>query len=188
MTTEFPFHTIDDAPDAAKPLMQGTQDAIGFVPNLFCALSEAPPALEAYMAITEIYHKTTLTPAEQQLVLLTASIENDCDFCVAAHSMTSKATNVSADIVTALRDDMPVPDLKLAFFTDFVKAVVNKRGLVDDADIQKFMDAGYTKANVLEVILGITLKTLSNYTNHIVKTPLNDELLGEKWSKDQSAA
>ncbi len=181
--TNFTQHTIDSAPQAAKAGLQGAQKALGFVPNLFATMAEAPVSLEAYNVGTTIFEKSSLNPVEQQVVLLTASIENNCEYCVAAHSVIAK-NMVKADpaIVDALRNGTALPDAKLQALSDFTQAVIAERGFVADQAVEAFLNAGYTKANVLEVVVGVALKTISTYTNHLANTPLDAAFAPETWS------
>ena len=81
------------------------------------------------------------------------------------------------DIINAIRNDQPIVDSKLQALRVFAMTVVEKRGWVAELDVITFLAAGYTKAQILEVVLGITFKTLSNYTNHMADTPLDDAFL-----------
>lgn len=184
----FPLHTLETAPADAHPVLQGVKSRMGFVPNLLAKLAEAPAALEAYTTLSAIFDKTSLSPGERQVVLLTTALENRCEFCVAAHSAGAKHANVAPQIVNALRQGLPVSDPRLKALSAFARVMVHERGWVDQEGVTAFLNAGFTPQNVLEVIVGVTLKTLSNYTSHIVGTPLNDELRAERWSKEDAAA
>lgn len=170
------------APAAAQPLLTASQQKYGFVPNLLTGLANSPAVLQAYLHLGDIVNKTSLTPVEQQVVLLAASVENHCTYCVAAHSLIAKRM-VKADvaIVDALRQQQTLPDKKLDALANFTRAVVKQRGRVTGIAFDNFIAAGYTKAQVLEVILGVTMKTLSNYANHIMDTPLDAAFQSEAW-------
>lgn len=177
----FTIHSIPSAPAASQPLLEGSLKKYGFVPNLHGGLAESPAALHAYIELTALFDKTVLSPVEQQVVLLAASVENHCTYCVAAHSMIAKhRVKADAALVDALRNRQPLPDDKLEALATFTRAIVKNRGMVRLA-LDNFMAAGYTRAHVLEVILGIAMKTLSNYTNHIIDTPLDNAFQAEAW-------
>jgi uncharacterized peroxidase-related enzyme len=180
----FQLHTIDSAPDGSKALLADGQKRMGFLPNLYAGLAESPAALQAYFELSATLAKTQLTPAQQQVVLLVTSVENGCAYCVAAHSMIAK-TMAKADpaVVTARRERRPIPDPKLEALAQFTCRVVQQRGWLDDAAVQAFLDAGYSRANVLDVIMGVTMKTLSNYANHLLQTPLDAAFEAECWEK-----
>ena len=106
----------------------------------------------------------------------------------AAHSTVSEMQKVPADVIDALRNDTPIADPKLQALQVFTARVHETRGNVTDADLEAFHSAGYTKANILDVILGAGLKTLSNYTNHIAETPLDDVFQANAWPPKTAAA
>jgi len=177
----FTIYNTDNAPEKSKPLLNAAKESFGFVPNLLGEFAEAPAVLEGYLKLNEIIGKTSFTAQEQQLAILTVSIENECHYCSAIHSTILKnELNVDEQIVNAVRNGEPVPHEKFNALVSYVRSAVEKRGFVDDSEIESFTDAGYTKQNVLEVNLIIALKTISNYTNHIAKTPLDQPFLSEK--------
>jgi len=177
----FPIHNIDNAPEDAKPLLKAAKENFGFVPNLLGEFAEAPAVLEGYLTLNEIVGKTDFSPVEQQLAILAVSIENKCHYCSAIHSTILKnQLNVDEAIVNAVRNGDPVPDQKLNALVTYVTKAVTSRGFVDEEDLQAFVDAGYSKQNVLEVNLIIALKTISNYTNHLANTSLDEAFEPEK--------
>lgn len=179
------FHTPDSAPEPARQVLTDAQHKLGFVPNLYAGLANAPAALEAYLAVSACFDKCSLTPTERQVVVLATSVANGCEFCVAAHSMIAKnMVGVSAEVVATLREHKAPEDPKLAALTAFTRAVVEERGWVaDHPAFVRFLEAGYSPAQALEVVLGVTQKTLSNYANHLLATPLNPEFESERWSR-----
>lgn len=180
----FQLHTVDSAPDGSKPLLADGQKRMGFLPNLYAGLAESPAALQGYFDLSAALAKTQLTPAQQQVVLLITSVENGCTYCVAAHSMIArKMAKADPAVVAALREQRPIPDPKLEALAQFTRRVVQQRGWLDDAAVQAFLDAGYSRANVLDVIMGVTMKTLSNYANHLLLTPLDAAFEAERWEK-----
>lgn len=182
--SSFALHTPDTAPAAARPLLEGAKAKLGFVPNLYAHLAEAPSALEAYFQLSAQFDKTSLSPVERQVVLLAASVENGCEFCVAAHSMVARKMAHAPDpVVDALRAGQPLPDARLQALASFTRAVVRQRGWVADAPLATFLAAGYTRQQSLEVVLGVAMKTLSNYANHLTGTETNPEFDAEAWSR-----
>lgn len=184
---QFTIHKIETAPVAAQKLLEGSQQKYGFVPNLHGGLAESPAALQAYLDLTRLFGTTSLTPAEQQIVLIAASVENHCAYCVAAHSMIARQmVKVDPAVVDALRQGQPLPDSKLEALAVFTRAVVKQRGMVTGKPLVDFISAGYNRAQVLDVVLGVAMKTLSNYTNHIIDTPLDKQFQSEAWEEPDS--
>lgn len=182
--SQFNIYSIQKAPPAAQPLLEGAQQKFGFVPNLLGGFAESPTVLQAYLDIGALFDKTSLTLVEQQVVLLAASVENHCIYCVAVHSMLAKhRAKADAAIVNALRERLPLPDKKLDALASFTRAVVKQRGKVTGIALDNFIAAGYSRVQVLEVVLGVTIKTLSNYANHIIHAPLDSQFQAEAWDE-----
>ncbi len=178
----FTLHTAASAPEGARPLLEQASKTLGFVPNLYAGLAESPAALKAYFDLSAALAKTQLTPVEQQVVLLVTSAENGCTYCVAAHSAIARnMVKVDAAVLEALRRQGPLPDPKLDALARFTRQMVQQRGWLDDSAVQAFLDAGYSRAHVLDVLVGVSMKTLSNYANHLLHTPLDDSFTAEHW-------
>ena len=182
--TDFTVHTIESAPAVAKPILQGSQKALGFVPNLYATMAEAPTILEGYTALSNIFAKTDLSETERQIILMTNNRLNGCQYCMAAHTSISQGAGVPADVIKSLRTNTPIADPKLEALRTFA-AVINKtRGWPEPSDVDPFLAAGYTRQNVLEVILGTALKVMSNYTNHVAATELDAAFVPNAWTAD----
>ncbi|VAW03256.1 hypothetical protein MNBD_ALPHA08-1745 [hydrothermal vent metagenome] len=176
------FHTIDDAPEAAKTDLQNLEKAYGVVPNLFAGLAASPAAVKSYMAIAgNMKEHGVLNPVEQQVVYITVSAQNGCDYCVAAHSTGAGKVKMPDDVLAALRAQEALPDVKLDALRTFALAMLDQRGYMSDEDLAAFAKAGYGQAHVLEVITIMAHKTMSNYFNHIAKTPLDAMFKLQEW-------
>ena len=184
---KFQLHTPETAPEGARDFIAGVSRKMGFVPSLYAGFAENPAVLNAYTQLSDQLGKSGLTPLEQQIVTIAASVENECHFCVAAHTTISEGAGLDLDVIYAVREDRPIEDRKLEALRRFTKAVVIDRGFVSDAEVQKFLDAGYTKASVLAVILGVALKVVSNYTNHVAETPVNEAFAKHSWTPRANA-
>ena len=183
----FPLHSIDSAPDGSKAILEGANKALGFVPNLYATMAEAPALLKGYTQLSTTFDTSSLSPTERQIVLLTASFENGCDYCMAAHTAISGMQKVPNDVVQALRDGTPIADAKLEALRTFTRRLVQARGWAEAGDVQALLDAGYERSTVLEVVLGVGLKTMSNYLNHIAATPLDEAFQPAKWERPAAA-
>ena len=180
---DFPIHAIADAPAEARPVLEDLQRDAGYVPNLFAIMATAPALLEGYVTLQSTFlgSATSLSHVEKQVVLMSASVENGCTYCVAGHTAVSVMQRVPDDVIAGIRDDTPLADAKLQALRHFVQLMVKQRGWVDDADVTAFLAAGYTQRNVLEVVLGIAVKTASNYTNHLADTPVDAGISRHAW-------
>lgn len=180
--TEFTVHTIESAPEGSQAILKGVQQSYGFLPNLMATFSESPAMLEAYATIAGIFDKSDFTPTERQIVLMTTSRLNGCTYCMSAHTTISKMQGVADDVVQSLRNNVALADSKMEALRVFSAKINENRGEVSQSDVDAFLTAGYSKANVLEVILGTAQKVMSNYTNHVAKTPIDDAFQADIWS------
>lgn len=181
---EFTVHDDNSAPDEAKPALALAKKQFGFVPNLYGVFAESPQAFAAYQAVSDQFLRSSLPSAAKQVVWLTASRQNGCTYCVAAHSVIAKTAGVDASVVEAIREDKPIDNAALEAVRRFTVQVVDSRGWVADDDVQAFLDQGFTRRHVLDILTGVAQKTLSNYTNHLAHTPLDDVFSSSAWTTD----
>ncbi len=185
--TDFTIHTKDSAPEASKELLGAAQAKYGFVPNLMGELAEAPAALQAYLSVGEAFEASSLTPQEQQVVILAVSYLNECAYCMTAHSAVAKMVGLPAGEISALREGQPLSDAKLEALRTFAGVLVDKRGWASDEEVGAFLAAGYNRAQILEVVVGIAFKTLSNFTNHLADTPIDKQFASFAWEPAREA-
>ncbi|HBE62967.1 MAG TPA: carboxymuconolactone decarboxylase [Rhodopirellula baltica] len=180
--TEFETHTIETAPEASKPQLKNSQKTYGFVPNLHAVMAESPALLEAYRTIAGIFDtKTNLNATERQIIAMTNNRLNGCEYCMAAHTSIMQSLKVPDDVIESLRSGTPIADPKLEALRVFAEKVNIQRGWMEDGDIEALLAVGYTNVTVLDVIVGTAYKVLSNYTNHIAETPLDDAFSKNTW-------
>jgi len=164
----FPILEAGCVPAKSRPFLDQVKTTFGFVPNLFAVFANSPVLLEGYLALNAAYEKATLTSVERQLVLLAASVVNHCDYCTAAHSTVLKGMlDVSADIVAAVGANRPLANRRHDALVNLARAMVITRGEVPEQTLQAYLDAGFRPDQVAEVLVGVALKTLSNYTSHL---------------------
>jgi uncharacterized peroxidase-related enzyme len=178
----FDIHTIETAEASAAKMLDDINRAYGFIPNLYGIFAESPAALRAYMSLGKIFDESSFSATERQLIILAASRINECKYCIAAHTVVAGMQKVPANVVEAVREDRPIRDERLEALRTFTTSVVEKRGWATDDEVSAFLAAGFSRAQVLEVIVGVSFKTLSNYTNHIADTPLDEAFKSARWS------
>ncbi|MEZ0472929.1 carboxymuconolactone decarboxylase family protein [Luteimonas salinilitoris] len=183
MTIQFPAHTLETAPEEVRGAMDTMQKSMGFLPSMLAKFAEAPSLLMAYQAAAAFFEKSSLSSAERLVVVLTASYMHNCDFCMTAHSWGARRHGVDEGVLAPLRAGQPLSDPKLEALRRFVTAMVEKRGAVSDPDKDAFFDAGYGTRQALEVVLGLALKTMTNYTNALARTPPNPEFGDAVWHR-----
>lgn len=183
-TLDFEIKTSENAPDASQPVLVAGKKAYGFEPNLLGLMGNHPALLQTYWEGNNSLAKhSVLTPTERQVAFLSASYENNCHYCMAAHSTVSQMIKVPQDVIDALREGTTIPDAKLEALSQYVKATTVKRGRVSEEDIQRFLDAGFTQESMLEVITIVGLKVFSNYINYLAQTPLDPAFQPNEWTK-----
>ena len=183
MTDEFILHDLSTAPDQAKPFLEKAKQNLGMIPNLERVMALAPPLLKGYVLLWELFDQTSLSPIERQIVYQTANFENNCEYCVPWHTKLSQLAKMKSEDVQALREGQPLGDRKLEALRLFTRSLIQNRGNIVQGDLEAFFKAGWTKEQSLEVVLGIAVKTMSNYTNSITGTPLDRAVQRLKWRK-----
>jgi alkylhydroperoxidase family enzyme len=185
---DFPLHTRATAPFAAKPIVEEAARTIGYIPNLVAQMAEAPALLEGYAMLAAIFRKADFSAREQALILLTVSVEHDSHYCTPAHTVRARDAELDDETIANIRARRPVADPRLEALRAFTVRMIRERGFVADAELEAFVAAGFTRANALEIILAVGLKTLSNYVNHIAETPLDPPLVADAFAAGRRAA
>ena len=186
--TDFTLHDETTAPEASQPLLEKSKAAFGRLPGLHKVMAEAPGLLEGYQKLHELFVNSSFDKDELTVVWQTVNVENACHYCVPAHTGIAKSMGVDDAITDALRDGTALPNTRLEALRDFTLKLVRQHGNVGDADVQAFLDAGFTKRQILEVILGYSQKIMSNYTNHLAGTPVDEPFQKFAWSPADKAA
>jgi len=170
---------IKDAP--AGELLKKAKTQLGFIPNLYKVMANLPELLETYRFGDTQFRQAGFTAIEQEVVYLTISTDNECDYCMAAHSViATKQAHAPQDVIDAIRQGKAISDTKLQALSSFTRLIVTQRGLVTEKDANVFLAAGFTEHHILAVILAVGLKTMSNYTNHLARTPIDAAFVGRK--------
>lgn len=187
--SKFTLHTPEAAPESSRPMLATLNTAFGFVPNLYATLAESPAALKGVLAMGKAFEECSLSPTEQQIVALVTSVSNKSPSDIAAHSTFARnTTKVPGVMVDALRSGSHLQDEKLQALAQFTRAVVDKRGWTDVAHLDAFLMAGYTKANAIEVVMGVSQNIFANYIDHITAMPLNEQFKSEAWERYKKVA
>jgi uncharacterized peroxidase-related enzyme len=163
-------HTV---PAAAGPLLAKAREIFGFVPNLAIVMAAAPSALEAYFHALQAFGETSLTPVEQQIVLISVSRANQADYSVAVHAALALELGADPDIVEAVGTGRSMTDPRLAALRRFTEALTVCRGQVPAAEVDSFLAAGYDRAAIVAVAFGIAVKTFANALAHLAKTSVD---------------
>lgn len=178
---DLPIHTASSAPREARAVLEAIKRTHGRLPNALGVLAGAPAALQAHQALAAAFDATSFDPVERQVILLTASAENGCRYCVAVHSTLAPDDGLDAEMVAALRSGAMLTDPRLDALREFTVQVVRKQGFAEQDEIQRFLAAGFQPHQVLELLTGVALKVLTNYANGLAQTPLDEAFTAQAW-------
>ena len=181
--TTFTLHNETTAPAESKALLADSKKAFGRVPGLHAVMAEAPGLLEAYKKVHELFVNSSFDKDELTVIWQAVNVEHACHYCVPAHTGIAKNMGVSDAITDALRNETALPNARLEALRTFTLHVVRDRGNVDERAVQAFLDAGFSKRQILEVILGVSQKVMSNYTNHLAQTPVDTAFRKFEWQQ-----
>ncbi len=182
--TTLKIHNIETAPEGSKSLLEQSLKANGMIPGLHGVLAGAPELLEAYQTLHKLFTQSSFNKEELTVVWQTINVEHECHYCVPAHTGIAHMMKVDATLTDALRNKTAMPTEKLQALHDFTLKVVRNRGQVTTEDLNAFYAAGYGEQQVLEVILGLSQKVISNYTNHIANTPVDAPFQKFAWKAE----
>tara|TARA_R110002049_G_scaffold286624_2_gene468424 strand:- start:1119 stop:1682 length:564 start_codon:yes stop_codon:yes gene_type:complete len=182
------IHNLETAPEESKVFLEKSQKAYGSIPGLHGVLAGSPGLLEAYQTLHELFVNSSFNNDELTVVWQTINVEHACHYCVPAHTGIAKMMKVDDAITEALRNETPLEDSKLEALRKMTLSIVRNRGNSSDADIKAFFDAGYGERQLLEIILGLSQKTISNYTNHIAETPIDEGFKKFAWQSNKTNA
>lgn len=163
------------AQGAQKEVLDKALKQVGFIPNMYANMAHAPAVLNTYLTGYDLFRKESgLSSAEQEVVFLAVSKTNGCTYCTAAHSMIAeKMSGVPGPVLQAIRSGSPIPDARLAALHEFTVEMVKSLGKPSTATVAAFLHAGFKESDVLYIILAISVKVLSNYSNHAFGTPVD---------------
>ncbi len=181
--TRFVTHSLKSAPEGSRKTLEALQAQVGFIPSLAAAMAESPELLRGFVAVRDIYQGGSFTPAEIQVLSLTAAFENGCAWCMAFHSLMALKSGVPEADVQALREGRTPATPRLGALSDFARTTLRERGAARAADLERLAAAGFSKAQALEVVLGMAFSLMANYAGNLVDAPLDPPLAPHAWKR-----
>jgi alkylhydroperoxidase family enzyme len=179
----YPVQTIASAPEKSKPALGQLQKAFGVLPNLPAVIANSPKLINALVGLFAQVHSPGLSEAENQIVLLTDSVTNSSAYAVAFHTMLALQQGISSEETNAIREGRLPRDKRFAALSNLAKALIEKRGHLNEQELDSFIAAGYTKEQVLEVVAIVAASTITNYTGTIANPPLEDAFQQHAWQE-----
>lgn len=178
------IHSIDTAPEASKPILEASVKSFGMLPGLHGALAESPKALEAYKTLHQLFSESSFNAEELTVVWQTINVEHECHYCVPAHTGIAHMMKVDPALTEALRNQQPMTTDKLQVLHDTTLEIVRNRGHLSNTQAETFYNAGYSNQQLIEIVLGLAQKVMSNYTNHLANTPVDKAFEKYIWNKN----
>jgi uncharacterized peroxidase-related enzyme len=175
--------TLENADGEVKSVLEKAKEQVGFIPNMYQGMVNSPGLLNTYLdGYTAFRQNSGFSTIEQEVIFLTISKINGCSYCMAAHSfIADKKSMVPTEVTDAIRDGNKILDNKLAALNAFTTTMVVERGLPSKKDVGVFVGAGFSERQILEIILAISVKTISNYSNHLFHTPVDEMFEDRTW-------
>lgn len=163
----------DAAPDAA-PIFTAIKAKMGVVPNAYRAIGSSNPGmLDAVLQFDQTVHRGTLTRSEIELIKLVVSELSDCDYCLSAHTFIAKKLGLSREAILAARYGLPTGESRADCLVRFVRLLMTRHGVVPRVAVDGIRGAGFSDAQIIDVIGAITSITFTNLFNRVNDTPLD---------------
>ncbi|MCE9599365.1 MAG: carboxymuconolactone decarboxylase family protein [Spirochaetia bacterium] len=169
---QFLVHSIETAPEGSKETLKNVKQNLGGIPNLAAAMAESPSLVKGFFALRSIYTSGTFSDAEIQVLSLTNAMANRCEWCVAFHSFFGVKAGVSSSTIERLRNGQLPEEPRLQALSRFSSALIEAKGRVSEQEFNAFLNSGFTKAQALEVVVGIAFSTMANFAEHLTQVPL----------------
>ena len=177
----YPIQTIASAPEKSKPALEQLEQAFGVIPNLAAVISNSPKLVNSLVGVFQQVHSSSLTEQEIQIVLLTDAVVNSCPYAVAFHTALALKQEVNPEETAAIRARLVPKDQRFGALSTLAKTLIEKRGHLNEQELEAFLAAGFTKEQILEVVAVVAASTITNYAGTIADPPLEDQFQPFAW-------
>ena len=172
--------TIEEAPAASRPLLEGVKKMLGSVPNLFRLAAVSPAALEGYLGMFGALGKGELpAPTRERIALAVAEI-NGCSYCLSAHTYLGKNLAKLDDAEMTANRNGASNDPKADAAVKFAAKVARERGHVSEDDLRSVKMAGYSDGQIIEIVQHVALNVWTNYLNEVLKTDVDFPVIASR--------
>lgn len=170
---------ISAAPATAQPMLEAVKKKLGMVPNLFKTFAHSPAVLQYYLNGSEALAGGALSAALREQIALVTAGANTCDYCASAHTLMGKGAGLAAaEMASNLQGR--ASDAKTQAALTFAAAIVQERGRVSDAHLQAVRAAGFSEAEVVEIVANVAANIFTNYFNHVADTAVDFPMVSSK--------
>ena len=168
--------TLESAPAASTPLLDGVHRKLGVVPNMFRVIAVSPAALEGFLGFNGALSRTLDVKTRERIAIAVAET-NGCDYCLSAHTYFGlNLAHITAEDATMAREGSST-DAKAAAAVRFAVKVVKTRGAVGDTDIAAVKEAGFGEAQIIEIIGLVAENVFTNLLNKVAQTDIDFPVL-----------
>lgn len=177
----FPVHTVESAPEQSKPSLQTLQATFGMIPNIAGAMSTSPVLIGSLVGLFGKVHGGSFSEEQIQVLLLTNAVTNRCAWAVAFHTALALKESIPPADVEAIRQRHLPRGTKNSALSRLARTLIEKRGQLDDTDVLEFLQAGFEKPHLLEVIAVVAASAITNYTGNVTKPPVEAAFQAYAW-------
>lgn len=174
----FTAYTVETAKQAVKPMLEGIQKLYGFLPNVFTTMAESPIAVKSYLDVNTNLTSSQFSETEQQIAMLVVSVKNGCKFCSAAHRAMAIGAGVDRNLVEQIKAGDFSAKHDFTGLVNLISSLMDGKGGLTPVQVADFNQLGFSNEKIIEAIVIISLKTLSNYSNRLTGVEPNAQLLG----------
>jgi uncharacterized peroxidase-related enzyme len=165
--------TVEQSPEASKPLLAAVGKQLGMVPNLMKVVGNSPAALEGYLSLNGALAKASIDTALRERIALTVAEFNGCEYCLSAHDYLGRnVAKLSGAEIDAAREGRS-SDVRADAALRFARRVLETRGMVSDQELAAVRGAGFEAGAVLEIVVTVALNVLTNYVNNVAQTDVD---------------
>lgn len=165
--------TIDEAPAAAQANLHAAEKKLGVVPNMFRLIATSPAALEGYLGMSGALGKGRIAAAVAERIALAVAEVNACTYCLSAHTYLARNLAKLDDAEITANRSGASSDPKLDAAVRFASLVARSRGHVTEAELKAARDAGWSDAELVEIVQHVALNFWTNLFNEVFKTDLD---------------
>ena len=169
-------------PNVVSDVLNAIQEKLGFIPNIYSTFASVPVAFEGLTSLNTSFANSSFTPAEQEIIALTTSVFNQCPYCVAGHSTFALQHGVDVDTIDAIRDGGDSSEPRYQSLGRTTHALLQNKGHLTAAETATFLNGGFQLPQLLELLLGIAGKTMTNFASKIAQVPLDEAFLDQEWT------
>lgn len=160
------------AQNQTAEILNGVKKKLGKVPNLIATMANSPAVANAYLSFSGTLAGGNLPANIRERISLTTGQANQCDYCLAAHTLLGKGAGLSEEDIIDARNGT-ASDERTAAAVIFAKKIVDNRGKVSDEDLAAVRNAGYSEGDIAEIVANVALNLFTNYFNHVADTEID---------------